>query len=236
MAKSNNLVSGISKYQVATSLAIFFHFIGLAGLLFGDQTFFIQATPYNLLLSFALLIWTQENRNSFFYLFVVAVFITGFLAEVAGVNTGLLFGNYTYGNVLGIKWKNVPLLIGINWFIIIYCSGISTHALLMKVINRLAAITGGPSGMLKATSVIVDGATLAVLFDWLIEPVAVKLGYWQWLGDGNIPMFNYLSWFVISALLLTVFHFCKFNKQNKFAVNLLLIQFMFFLVLRTFLK
>ena len=38
-----------------------------------------------------------------------------------------------------------------------------------------------------------------------------------------------------SVLLLFLFYACKFNKQNKFAVNLLLIQFLFFLILRTFL-
>ena len=74
------------------------------------------------------------------------------------------------------------------------------------------------------------------VFDWLMEPVAVKLGYWVWQGDGSIPMLNYICWFLISLLLLAVFHFAKFNKQNKFAVNLLLTQLMFFLLLRTFLK
>ena len=84
-------------------------------------------------------------------------------------------------------------------------------------------------------SIMVDGATLAVLFDWLMEPAAVKLGYWKWLGNGEIPLYNYMCWFVISMLLLFVFHKLQFNKQNKFAVNLLLIQAMFFLLLRTFL-
>ena len=41
--------------------------------------------------------------------------------------------------------------------------------------------------------------------------------------------------FLISLLLLCLFNAFKFNKQNKFAVNLLLIQFLFFLILRTFL-
>jgi putative membrane protein len=83
--------------------------------------------------------------------------------------------------------------------------------------------------------VIIDGATLAVLLDLLMEPVAIKLGLWKWVGEA-VPLYNYLCWFAISALLLTIFQFCNFNKQNKFAVNLLLIQAMFFLLLRTFMK
>jgi bisanhydrobacterioruberin hydratase len=230
------VLNRFTKFEIATAIAVLFHSIGLIGLLFFDKTFFLAATPFNLLLSFTLLIWTQTDKNIHFFLFLAACFILGIIVEVIGINTGFLFGDYSYGNVLGPKIKNVPLLIGLNWFLIIYCCGISIHTLLMKAINRIAADTGKTPIAMKALSVIIDGATLAVFFDWLMEPVAVKLGYWVWNGDGSIPMFNYICWFIISLLLLMVFHFAKFNKQNKFAVNLLLIQLMFFLLLRTFLK
>ena len=230
------MLNRFTKFDIATAIAVLFHTIGLVGLLYFDKSFFIAATPINLLLSFALLIWTQTEKNIHFFLFVLVCFVVGVGVEMIGINTGILFGDYTYGNVLGYKVKNVPLLIGVNWFIIIYCCGISINTLLMKAINRIAADTGKNPMAIKALSVIIDGATLAVFFDWLLEPVAVKLGYWDWNGDGEIPMFNYICWFVVSLLLLILFHFAKFNKQNKFAVNLLLIQMMFFLVLRTFLK
>ena len=77
-----------------------------------------------------------------------------------------------------------------------------------------------------------DGATLALLFDWLMEPVAAQLGYWKWAGE--IPFYNYLCWFIVAIVLLALFHFSRFNKQNKFAVHLLMIQVMFFLLLKTF--
>jgi len=228
------VLNKFTKHDIATAIAVFFHAIGLIGLLFFDKGFFIRATPFNLLLSFALLIWTQEEKNKQFLFFLFICFATGFFVEVIGVNTGILFGNYTYGDVLGFKVQHVPLLIGVNWFIIIYCCGISIHTLLMKLISRMAADTGKPPYSLKALSVIVDGATMAVFFDWLMEPVAIRLGYWSWAGP--IPFFNYLCWLAVSGLLLAIFHFIKFDKQNKFAVNLLLIQLMFFLVLRTFLN
>ncbi len=224
-----------TKFQVATAIAVLFHAIGIAGLLYSDNNFILRSTPVNLLLMFVLLLWTQREKNIYFFLFLTACFCVGIAAEMIGVNTGMLFGDYAYGNILGYAVKNVPLLIGINWFIIIYCSGISIHTILVKAINRVSADTGTKPA-LKAISIIVDGATLAVFFDWIMEPVAVKLGYWKWNGDGSIPLFNYLSWFIVSILLLTVFHFAKFNKRNKFAVNLLLIQLMFFLILRTFMN
>jgi putative membrane protein len=230
------VIKRFTKFDIATAIAVLFHTIGLAGLLFFDRSFFLAATPFNLLLSFVLLVWTQTEKNWHFFLFVLICFAVGILVEIIGINTGMLFGDYSYGNVLGFKVFKVPLLIGINWFVIIYCCGISIHTLLIKAINRIATDTGKTPMVLKALSVIVDGATLAVFFDWLMEPVAVKLGYWEWNGDGSIPLFNYICWFGVSLILLTIFHFAKFNKQNKFAVNLLLIQLMFFLLLRTFLK
>jgi len=230
------VIKNISKYQIATAVAIFFHSIGLFGILYFQTVFFIQLTPLNLLLSFSLLVWTQTNKNTAFFLLIAAAVLIGFFAEVVGINTGLLFGDYNYGKVLGLQLLNVPLIIGINWFIIIYCCGISTHTLLIKVINKVARDTKDPPILLKAMSVIVDGASLAVLFDWLMEPVAVKLGFWTWHGDGTIPLYNYICWFIVSMLLLTIFQFCKFEKNNKFAVNLLLIQALFFLILRTFLN
>jgi putative membrane protein len=230
------VINRFSKYQIATGIAIFFHAIGLVGILFSENNFFIQSTPFNLLLSYFLLVWTHPEKNKSFYFFIGIVFIVGFLSEVVGVNTGLLFGDYHYTGVLGIQLIKVPILIAVNWFIIIYCSGICTHALLNKVIHRVAKDYNEPSLKLKAMSVIFDGASLAVLFDWLMEPVAIKLGFWTWGGDGSIPFYNYFCWLLISIFLLTIFNFFNFRKENKFAVNLLLIQALFFLILRTFLK
>ena len=230
------MVNNLSKYQIATFIAILFHLIGLVGILFFNSTFFTESTLFNLLLSGSLLVWTQKEKNRPFYLFVAIALVMGFSAEAIGVNTGLLFGNYSYGKVLGLQWQKVPLVIGVNWFIVLYCCGVSISTLLTKVIDQVSMKTEAPPQSLKAISVITDGATLAVLFDWLMEPVAVKLGFWKWSDNGDIPLYNYVCWLTLSALLLTVFHFCKFNKQNKFAINLLLIQVMFFLLLRTFLK
>ena len=41
------------------------------------------------------------------------------LTEAIGVNTGLLFGTYEYGANLGFKIFGVPLIIGVNWTVLI---------------------------------------------------------------------------------------------------------------------
>lgn len=47
-------------------------------------------------------------------------------------------------------------------------------------------------------------AIIAVVFDLLIDPVAVKAGYWVWLKPGSvyygIPLLNYVGWFVLMFL------------------------------------
>ncbi|HPH84327.1 MAG TPA: carotenoid biosynthesis protein [Ferruginibacter sp.] len=227
--------NNFSKYQVATAIAILFHAIGLIGILFFDRSFFIQSTAMNLLLMFGLLIYTQDSPRYHFWLFMVLCIVVGIGIEIIGTQTGYLFGDYRYGTVLGPSVAAVPLIIGVNWFIIIYCSGISIHTILSGMIDRLQAHSGGPKQLLKTISIVIDGATLAVFFDWLMEPVAVKLGYWTWLANGEIPFYNYVCWFVVSVLLLLLFQKLPFPKKNKFAVHLFLIQIMFFLILRTLL-
>jgi putative membrane protein len=207
------------KYQLATAIAVLFHAIGLMGILFFDKSFFVQSTAGNLLLMLILLLWTQALKNGYFFFFLAICFFVGIIVEIIGVRTGVFFGLYSYGAVMGYKILDVPVVLGVNWFMVIYCSGVT--------LNRLTS---------KAVVVVAGGALLAVLYDWLMEPAAVKLGYWRWNAGMSIPVYNYVCWFIVAALLLFVFQMFKFDKRNKFAVNLLLIQLIFFLLLRIFLN
>ncbi len=223
-----------TRTQIATALAIFFHTVGLVGMFF-NKDFFTAATPINLLLMFGLLLYTQQKINVHFVLFFVACFVVGIVGEIIGTSTGYLFGKYAYDKTLGISFKDVPLVIGVNWFIMMYCCGVTVHIVLEQLSAKLETITGAPSPAIRFFSVVIDGATLAVFFDWVMEPAAIKLGYWHWQGDEGIPMYNYICWFVISMALISVFSLLKFNKRNDFAVNLLMIMTMFFMLIRTFL-
>jgi putative membrane protein len=218
---------------VATAIAILFHAIGLVGILWGNSKYFAGLSSLNLLLVFVLILLTQQEKNRSFYFFMIAAMMIGFGVEIIGVHTGWLFGKYHYTSQLGYSVFNVPLIIGVNWFIVTYCSGVSIKAFQNKLSSKFPEASLESSRKVKLLSVIFDGALLAVLFDWLMEPVAVKLEYWIWEGD--IPFYNYFCWFVISSMLLWIFEKSGFEKRNKFAVHLLLIQSMFFLLLRTFL-
>ena len=214
-------------------IAILFHFTGVLGILFTPyRDWFIANTPLTLILMGILLAASQEKIEKRFVLFFLLAFVTGMVTEMIGVNTGILFGNYAYGTVMGPKLLGVPFLIGMNWFVIVFCCGSLMHKLNKVMLAKYDAPI--PVAIIK-WSVIIDGAVLATFFDWLMEPVAVKLGFWSWEG-GVIPMLNYACWFGISAILLGVQQQLKIKAQNHFAIHLLIIQSLFFLSLRTFLS
>ena len=225
----------INKSSIALFVALLFNVSGLIGITFTPyKNWFIQNTPLNLCIMFALVIWVQEKKNSTFFAFVFTCFFTGMIAEATGVHTGRLFGFYSYGSVLGYKMLQVPVLIGVNWFLVIYGAAMIMQRMddWMKRKYEDAGIKMAP--WLSILSFVMDAALLTTFFDWLMEPVAVKLGYWRWDND-VIPLYNYLCWYFISVVLLTVFRMMRFHKHNLFAVHLFIIQALFFLALRTFL-
>ncbi len=224
----------INKQQLATFIALLFHVAGFIGMLTSYKSWFIANTFLNLLIMFGLIVWTHPGKNLPFFAFLFIAFATGMITEIIGVNTGLLFGRYEYGKTLGRGLMNVPWLIGINWFTSIYCCGAVLSHLQYWFLSRSPAAESLLSPQSKFLSFIIDGAMLATIFDFLLEPVAVKLGYWKWLPDGHIPYTNYLSWFLISTLMLTVFKLLSFPKRNQFAVHLLIIEGLFFIAIRTF--
>lgn len=222
-------------YRIATFLAILFHLCGLLGILFTPyRDWFVQHTPLNLLLMAVLLAGCQEEKNISFFLFILLCFLTGMGTEMIGVNTGRLFGSYHYGKILGPQWNGVPWLIGVNWFVIVYCSAVIMQTFHQWFEEQMAPANTGLSPVLLRWSLVLDGALLAVFFDWVMEPVAVQLGFWQW-HTAAIPGFNYACWFFTSAFLLVMLHWLQFPKTNRFAIHLFIIQLLFFLALRIYL-
>jgi len=124
-------------------------------------------------------------------LFSLLVILITWLVEWAGVESGKIFGAYQYGTVLQPQIAGVPVAIGFAWLTLL----ISATALE----RRLPRTPAADQYFLRALRI----AGLMVLFDFFMEPVAVKLDYWQWEG-GTIPIQNFIAWFVISFLLAIV--------------------------------
>ncbi len=185
-----------------------------------SRNFFQMLTPFHLLTTFVLLVVFQNDRHSAFYSFMILCILASYLAEVAGVHTGVLFGIYRYHTTLGWKVLEVPPLIGINWFILISSTGIT--------IQRFGSQY---PAWLKA----VAGALIMTAFDYIAEPAAIMLDMWDWYGK-QPPLRNYLMWFSLSGLLLYGFYQSPFQKKNPLASWILAFQVVFFFVLNITLK
>ncbi|HSZ24661.1 MAG TPA: carotenoid biosynthesis protein [Cytophagaceae bacterium] len=194
-------------------IILLFHVSGLIGLQTSSRNWFIDLTPLNLLVSFIVMIRHENYKNTSLYLCGLLIFSAGFFLEVAGVNTGIIFGAYHYGPILGLKIFNTPLLIGLNWFTMVFCVGV----LLEKT-----------KGTIWLKSII--GAGIMTLSDFIIEPVAISFHFWTW-EKTSVPLQNYLAWYLFSLLFLLIFFRFRIDKTNKVAPWLFVIQIIFFLSL-----
>ncbi len=143
----------------------------------------------------------------------LTIAILSIIVEIVGVATGAIFGAYQYGNTLGISVAGVPLLIGLNWLILIY----STHSISSSLFQ---------SPLVK----IVSAALLMVLYDIVIEYVAPQIAMWKFEG-GYPPFQNFLGWFVLSLIFHSLISFFKMRITNPVARILYFSQLLFFIIL-----
>jgi bisanhydrobacterioruberin hydratase len=209
---------------IAIVIALAFHFFGFFGMQ-NNIAFFYNTTLLNLIICSLLIIYTHASLHKSFFIFVGLAFIIGFGAELIGVNTSMLFGTYTYGKVLGWGIGGVPFTIGLNWFVILYCCAMLAH----KVLHRLRLHL--PNSILRTFLFASVTASIATLFDFIIEPGATKLLFWSW-ANNQIPIYNYICWWACSFIIAIIFSIFISEKNNRFAIWLLAIQAVFFIGMR----
>jgi len=176
------------------------------------RPYFQMLTPFHLILSTVILLLFHQEWSRSFYIFAVLSFLIGFGAEVIGVQTGLIFGDYTYGTVLGLKVLGVPLMIGVNWFLLVYITGVSC----LTIKNDFLAA--------------MSSALIMVILDFLIEPVAITLNFWTWHSE-DIPLSNYVGWLAVAFLIQLIYRKSNFRKDNPIAIFLLISLAAFFGIL-----
>jgi putative membrane protein len=167
-----------------------------------------------------------------FSLWAVLVFASTFVLEVIGVATGLVFGSYSYGTVLGFHILKVPPVIGFNWVLIISGFCLLVQELIPPRPVSAEPPTGrrGPFAVLSVLGKSLLVALFATAFDFLLEPVAIRLGYWVWEG-GLIPLSNYLSWFFIAFGAAILYFVFRVRLRNRVLMGYVLIQAVYFAIL-----
>jgi putative membrane protein len=198
---------------------VIFYAVGITGMLL-PITFplFVKLTPFALLLSSSALAFFHQGYN----LKAIAVFFTifffGFFIEVYGVNTGVVFGEYSYGNGLGVKLFNTPLIIGLNWLMLVYITS--------SIFERVKINT-----ILK----VILASAIMLGYDVIIEQVAPRLQMWEF-SNNTIPAQNYASWFFFALFFHILVKIFGVQTKNQLSVAILVCQVLFFLILFITLK
>lgn len=204
-----------NKFLQVSLFFVVFYAIGIIGLIVPYSfPLFVRLTLLALILSIiGLFIYHRSIKPKQDILIFSFIFFLGFIIEAIGVNTGRIFGNYQYGDALGLKLFNTPLFIGLNWLFLTY-TGVSISEKL--------------SGKISVQLLIAP--TIMLVYDLVLEQLASKMDMWSW-PNASIPMENYIAWWLIGFVFGCIFKLFKINTQNPIALVLFLCQFLFFTVL-----
>jgi uncharacterized membrane protein len=132
------------------------------------------------------------RRTAIFFLISAVV---SYLMEEIGVRTGLIYGAYHYSSALGVKLGDVPILIPLAWFMMIYPSWMVARALVRGIaLNSFAGLT--------ATAAI--AAIVITAWDVVMDPGMSADGNWVWEHGGSyfgVPLRNYFGWLLTTFLV-----------------------------------
>jgi len=187
-----------------------FHISAIIGISLGHQNWFVSKTPLNLLIQAVLLVLCFPINSLKSWSVFIVCFLAGMTVEAIGVQHSFLFGSYYYGNNLGLKVLEVPLLIGVNWAMLVFV----TATIALRLSNNL---------LIK----IIIGAVLMVGLDFVMEATAPTFDFW-YFTDGHPPVRNFVTWFLVAAFLHFLFHLFKLKGNVIFTINLFATQLIFF--------
>ena len=205
---SNIKVPGQDKIK---SFLMSYYIIGFVGFVFGPTyNIFRYLISFSILLSAVLLLIHHHNWSRNFIIISVIIFCGGWLIELIGTKTGFPFGEYYYTGLLVPQIAGVPLILGLNWLFLVYCSFIITSFIPLP--NTIRAIAG---------------AVLMTSYDLLLEPFAVYTEMWVWQAD-RVPVNNYIAWFIASFIFIRLMYVNPPEKENKLGIFLFVYQAGFF--------
>jgi putative membrane protein len=132
---------------------------------------------------------------------IISLSVFGLLIEYTGLVTGWPYGQFVYTGNLGYKLFGIlPWTVGLSWAPLVIGSVAMVYSITNKNILR-----------------IILPVLILVVFDLLLDPVAVNLGMWSYLNGGayyNVPVQNFLGW-AFSGLVGSFISFAILNKYPQ---------------------
>jgi bisanhydrobacterioruberin hydratase len=191
---------------------IIFYLVGFLGIVIPlTNPLFMKLFPVALILNIIVLLFFHEGLfNTPTILSLLIIGLSGYLIEVTGVHMSVIFGNYSYGNSLGIKVFNTPLLIGANWLMLTYAFSAITEEIRIPIF---------------AKSLL--ASFLMVVYDIVLEYIAPLTDMWVF-ENGTAPFRNYIAWFIVALIFQLVLRMRLVRVKNSIALVIILIQLSFF--------
>lgn len=212
MDQASIKLKGLPAADHAIIYMVVIYIVGIVGMLVPEvNKIFIFLVPVNILIALGVVLLYHSNWTWKFIFTCTLIYLGGFLIEFIGVKTGVIFGDYKYGNGLGLKILEVPIVMGLNWLLLVY----GATSIVQKYVRSHWAVAG-------------FGATLMVIYDLILEPSAIKYGFWKW-ENSYIPLQNYVAWFLCSFILIYIFSLSTGRKeQNRVGIAVFWLQLIFF--------
>ena len=190
---------------------------GVFGILVIDFDLFLSLSPISLIFTFLIVVCSNIEVSYKSFATIIIIFFLSIISEIIGVNYGLLFGSYYYGENLGYSIYGVPLVIGLNWVVLTVSSGnIASYLFENKYLS------------------IFIGSLLMLILDVIMEQVSGNIDFW-YFNDDNL-IFNYITWFILGACNQYFYQSLNYTKNLVISVNVYLSFIVFFLILFTYLK
>jgi uncharacterized membrane protein len=151
-------------------------------------------------------------RNTLIFLALAAG--TGYLAEQVGIWTGAIFGPYYYTEKLGFKIIDVPWVIPLCWFAVVYFAHVLT--------NLIAHAHPVAQENKFSHALVLAGITafIATGFDVAIDPTMShkEVAAWVWTEGGDymgVPFKNYQGWVITSFLIDLAFRLLSLRISKR---------------------
>ncbi len=138
--------------------------------------------------------WLGRRRG---LLLITLLGIYALLFETIAVKTGLPYGSFSYGGLLGPKLFNaVPATVLIAWTPLV----LGTLALLqtIKPLWKQALVA----------------TLMLVVIDMVLDPAAVHVGFWSWDTPGiyyGVPPINFFGWVLSGSLAVSALIYARWR-------------------------
>lgn len=198
-------------YPFAAGVLWLFHISGIIGISLGHLDWFASRTSLNLIiLGLILFLFFPVNSIKSWVVFIILAGL-GIFIEYLGVNFGLFFGDYSYGENMGPKIEGVPWLIGLNWALLTFITG--------AIANYLSE-----NWFFKA----LIGTFLMLFLDILMEHSAPVFDFWEF-DVGYAPIDNYIAWGIVAFLFHLLYISLKIKGNLMISLHMYFVQLVFFI-------